>query len=207
MYAAHDRYLTFRTHVSFNALFELKDANLHRIITAMNEHRRFVLRMAFAMLFALMLAPDRLAFAEHRAAYDEALPGAFPAAETAVAQHRAELMKIPGISMVYVATDGNIVVRVRKLTHDLNEQMPKELDGCPIRISSVEDVLQRHKHELAGIGGEDQIFSYGVETFPDGVLVIVVRLRRLDWENPIKVPTNIEGIPLRIIIAQDPLPN
>jgi hypothetical protein len=99
------------------------------------------------------------------------------------------------------------VVRVRKLTHDLSEQIPKELDGVAIRISSVEDVLRRHKHELAGIGGEDQIFSYGVETFPDGVLVIVVRLRRLDWENPIKVPSNIEGIPLRIIIAQDPLPN
>jgi len=190
-----------------SAFFELKEAKLHRIIRRMDERRRLAMRMLLAMLFALMLAPARFALAEHRAAYDEALPGTFPAAETAVAQHRAELMKIAGISMVYVATDGYIIVRVRKLTRDLDAQIPKELDGCPIRISSVEDVLQRHKHELAGIGGEDQIFSYGVETFPDGVLVIVVRLRRLDWENPIKVPTNIEGIPLRIIIAQDPLPN
>ncbi len=118
-------------------------------------------------------------------------------------------MKIAGISMVYVATDGYIIVRVRKLTRALDaadSQRARWMPGSE-SSSSVEDVLQRHKHELAGIGGEDQIYSYGVETFPDGVLVIVVRLRRLDWENPIKVPTNIEGIPLRVIIAQDPLPN
>ena len=161
--------------------------------------------LVLAMLLVAMAASARFALASHLAAYDTAMPGAFPAAETAVAKDRAELMTIPGVSLVYVATDSNIVVRVRKLTPELDDQIPKALDGCPVRISSVEDVLQRHKHELAGIGGEDQIFSYGVETFPNGDLVIVVRLRRLDWENPIKVPTNIEGIPLRIIIAQDRL--
>jgi len=186
---------------------KLIESGLHRIIMTMNGHRRLAMSVALAMLAALILASDRFAFAAHLAAYDTAQPGAFPAAEMAVEKDGAELMTIPGVSLVYVATDGNIVVRVRKLTHDLDEQIPKELDGCRVKVSSVEDVLQRHKHELAGIGGEDQIFSYGVETFPDGVLVIVVRLRRLDWENPIKVPTNIEGIPLRVIIAQDPLPN
>src|ERR1700733_1401153 len=140
----------------------------------------------FAVALAMLLSA-RFAYAEHRAAYDEARPGAFPAAETAVARHRAALSEIAAISLVYVATDGDIVVRVRKLTPELDAQIPKELDGCRVRIASVEDVLQRHLHELEGIAGEDQVFSYDVETFPDGVLVIVVRLRRLDWENPIKV--------------------
>jgi hypothetical protein len=164
-----------------------------------------LLPLAIAILLASMTPPSRCACAAHLAAYDIAPPGAFPAADLAMKKHRAELMSIPGVALVYVATDQHIVVRVRKLTPELDAQIPKQLDGCPLRISSVEDVLMRHKHELAGIGGEDQIFSYGVENFPDGDLVIVVRLLRLDWENPIKVPTNIEGIPLRIIIAQDPL--
>ncbi len=170
-------------------------------------HRRVAMAIALTMLFLLSLASNRIAHAEHRAAYDEAAPSLFPAAQTALEKHRVELIKIPGVSLVYVNNIGDIVVRVRRLTPELDAQIPKELDGCRVRISSVEDVLLRHKHELAGIAGEDQVFSYGVETFPDGVLVIVVRLRRLDWENPIKVPTNIEGIPLRIIIAQEPLEN
>jgi hypothetical protein len=171
----------------------------------MRMHIQSVLTLGVAILLAAITPPSRCACAAHLAAYDTAQPGAFPAADTAVAKDGRELMSISGVALVYVATDGHIIVRVRKLTPELDAQIPKSLDGCPIRISSVEDVLMRHKHELAGIGGEDQIFSYGVENFPNGDLVIVVRLRRLDWENPIKVPTNIEGIPLRIIIAQDPL--
>lgn len=170
----------------------------------MNRHSRFATTIALTMLFALMLAA-RIAYAEHRAAYDEAAPGLFPEARTALERHRAALMKIAGVSLAYVATNGDIVVRVRKLTPELDAQIPKELDGCHVRIASVADVLRRHLHELEGIAGEDQVFGYDVETFPDGVLVIVVRVRRPDWESPIKVPTNIEGIPLRIVIAQEKL--
>jgi len=162
--------------------------------------------MAAALVWVLALFPS-VASAEHRAAYDEALPNTYPDQRAALEHHRAELVKICGVSLVYVNAASDIVVRVRKLTPDLEALIPKQLDGYPVRVQSVEDVLERHKHELAGIGGEDQIFSYGVETFPDGVLVIVVRVRQLDWENPIKVPTNIEGIPLRIVIAQEHLEN
>ena len=165
-------------------------------------------RLGFATLMALaMLAVARSAPAEHRAAYNEAAPGSFPAAELALIHHRKELIQLAGVSMVYVNNSGEIVVRMRKLTPELQQEIPVEYEGCKVKLQSVEDVLVRHKHELAGIGGEDQIFSYGVETFPDGDLVIVVRLRRLDFENPIKVPTDIEGIPLRVVIAQDRLEN
>ena len=170
-------------------------------------YRRFAMAIALAMVLSLTPASNRSAFADHRAAYDDAAPNVFPDAHAAVEKHRAELMKIPGVSLIYVSNDGDLVVRVRKLTPSLDEQMPKEIDGCRVKVVSVEDVLRRHLHELEAIAGEDQVFSYGVEAFPDGGLAIVVRVRRPDWESPIKVPTNIEGIPLRILIAQDPLTN
>jgi len=165
--------------------------------------------MTIAIAMVLWLTPTsyRFAFAEHLAAYDDAAPNVFRDAHAAVEKHRAELMKIPGVSLVYVANDGDLVVRVRKLTPTLDAQIPKEIDGCRVRVVSVEDVLRRHLHELGAIAGEDQVVSHGVEAFPDGGLAIVVRVRRPDWESPIKVPTNIEGIPLRILIAQDPLTN
>ncbi len=47
--------------------------------------------------------------------------------------------------------------------------------------------------------GRGAIFSHGVESFANGKLAILVRVRRPDREQPFKVPTNIEGVPLRIL--------
>jgi len=170
-------------------------------------HSRIAVAIAMVALVPLTPASDRFAFADEHAAYDEAAPNVDPIEHAEVDEHRAALMKIPGVSLVYVASDRSIVVRVRKLTPDIDHQVPKQLDGCRVRVVSVEDVMRRHLHELVQIAGEDQLFSYGVESFPDGQLAIVVRVRRPDWEQPIKAPTNVEGIPLRVLVAQDPLTN
>lgn len=158
-----------------------------------------------ALAIVMVMLLSRLALAQQRDAYDEAAPNTYPNEHAAAAEYRNNLLRITGVSMVYVANDGNIVVRVRKLTPELEQEIPKQINRCRVRVVDVEDVLRRHKHELAGIAGEDQIYSYSVEALPDGQLAIVVRVRRPDWESPIKIPTNIEGIPLRVLIAQDPL--
>lgn len=145
--------------------------------------------------------------ADEIVAYDEAPPNLDPLEHEALREHRAELMRIPGVSFVYVANDRNIVVRVRKITPALDQEIPKELDGCRVKVVSVEDVVQRHLHELAQIAGEQAFFGADVESFPDGQLAIVVRVRRPSWQQAEDVPTNIEGIPLRVLVAQEPLTN
>ncbi len=140
-------------------------------------------------------------------AYDEAPANLDPLEHQALQRYRAELMRIHGVSLVYVANDRNIVVRVRKITPALDAEMPKELDGCRVKVVSVEDVVKRHLHELAQIAGEQAFFKADVESFPDGQLVIVVRVRRPSWQQAEDVPTNIEGIPLRVLVAQEPLTN
>ena len=164
--------------------------------------------LAITLIILLwMPVSGRLAFAGQIDAYDDAPPNVYSDGHAALETHRGELMKIPGVSLVYLANDGNIVVRVRRLTPDLDQQIPKQLDGYPVKVVSVEDVMRRHLHELEGIAGEDQVYSFDVEAFPGGQLAIVVRVARPDFEQPMKVPTNIEGIPLRVLIAQDPLTN
>lgn len=159
------------------------------------------------MILAWMPTSDRQAVANQIDAYDEARPNDYFAGHAALEKYRTALMKIPGVSLVYLGNDGNIVVRVRKFTPDIDQQIPKQVDGCPVKVVSVEDVMRRHLHELEGIAGEDQIYSCGVEAFPGGQLAIVVRVARPHFEQPMKVPTNIEGIPLRVLLAQDPLTN
>jgi type II secretory pathway component GspD/PulD (secretin) len=163
--------------------------------------------LASAMMLAITTVSGPSAYAGEVVAYDEAPANLDPLEHQALEQHRAELMRISGVSLVYVANDRNIVVRVRKITPALDQKTPKELDGCRVKVVSVEDVVQRHLHELAQIAGEDQFFSAGVESFPDGQLAIVVRVRRPSWQQAEDVPTNIEGIPLRVLVAQDPLTN
>lgn len=111
------------------------------------------------------------------------------------------------MSLVYVASDAHIVIRVKKETPELDEQLPQELDHIPVRVVSVQHVLERHLHELIEIAGNDNLYSSGIESFPDGQLAIVIRVRNPSWEQPIEVPTDIEGIPLRVLVAQDPLVN
>jgi type II secretory pathway component GspD/PulD (secretin) len=168
--------------------------------------RHYVLP-ASAIMLAIAMAPGLDSNADEIVAYDEAPANLDPLEHQALEQHRAELMQIPGVSLVYVANDRNIVVRVRKITPALDERIPKELDGCRVKVVSVEDVVQRHLHELAQIAGEQEFFSAGVESFPDGQLAIVVRVRRPSWQQAEDVPTNIEGIPLRVLVAQQPLTN
>ena len=55
------------------------------------------------------------------------------------------------------------------------------------------------------VSGADHVISMGVESFPDGQLAIVVRESQPRYEQPMKVPTNIEGIPLRVLFPQDSL--
>ncbi len=163
--------------------------------------------LASAILLATAAISETSASAGEIVAYDEAPAILDPLEHEALREHRAELMRIPGVSFVYIANDRNIVVRVRKITPSLDEQIPKELDGCRVRVVSLEDVVQRHLHELAQIAGEDQFFSADIEPFPDGQLAIVVRVRRPSWQQAEDVPTNIEGIPLRVLVAQEPLTN
>ncbi|MGD0118111.1 MAG: hypothetical protein ABSD30_08615 [Candidatus Binatus sp.] len=174
----------------------------------MSTTRHGVRGLAIAIvILSWMPASDRLAFAGQIDAYDEAPPNAYSDGHAALETHRAELMRIPGVSLVYLANDGNIVVRVRELTPEIDEQIPRQLDGCPVKVVSVEDVMRRHQHELEAIAGEDQVYGFDVESFPGGQLAIVVRVARPDFQQPMKVPTNIEGIPLRVLVAQDPLTN
>ena len=174
----------------------------------MSTTRHGVRCLAIAIvILSWMPASDRLAFAGQIDAYDEAPPNAYSDGHAALETHRAELMKIPGVSLVYLANDGNIIVRVRELTPEIDEQIPRQLDGCPVKVVSVEDVMRRHQHELEAIAGEDQVYGFDVESFPGGQLAIVVRVARPDFQQPMKVPTNIEGIPLRVLVAQDPLTN
>jgi|SRR5579872_6227190 len=167
--------------------------------------RRIALAIALVVVGSLSSLSGRFVVADERAASDEAAPDLDPYEQATVEKNRAELMKIPGVSKVYVANDRSIVVRVRKLTPELDQQIPKQLEGYGVRVVDVEDVMRRHLHELLQIAGGDQIFSYGVESFPSGQLAIVVRVRRPSWEQPIKVPPDIEGIPLRVLVAQEPL--
>jgi hypothetical protein len=168
-------------------------------------HRRIAVVIALVTLLSLTRASERLAFADEHAAYDEAAPNVNPVEHAALEEHRAQLMKIPGVSLVYVANDRSIVVRVRKLTPDIDQLIPKQLDGCPVKVVSVEDVMRRHQNELLLMVGEYQLYSYRVESLPGGQLAIVIRVRRPVVEQPMKVPTDIEGIPLRVLLAQDPL--
>lgn len=163
--------------------------------------------LASVVLLAIAAIPRPSGSAGEIVAYDEAPANVDSLEHAALAQHRAELMRIPGVSLVYVANDHNIVVRVRKITPALAQQIPTELDGCRVKVVSLEDVVQRHLHELAQIAGEQEFFSADVESFPDGQLAIVVRVRRPSWQQAEDVPTNIEGIPLRVLVAQEPLTN
>ena len=137
--------------------------------------------------------------------YDAAAPDKYPAAYGAVLKNRAELMEIPGVSLVYVSNDGRITVRVRKITPEIDERVPKQLDQVPVKVVSVADVMRRHLHELLQIAGEDNVIGHGIETLPDGQPAIVVRVRRPEWQSSIKLPSNIEGIPFRVLTAQDRL--
>ena len=137
--------------------------------------------------------------------FDAAAPQTFPAARGELEEYRPQLTKIPGVLLVYVSNDGAIIVRVRKIVPEITHQIPEELDHVPIKVVGVEDVTRRHRHELEMISGADNVLSIGVESFPDGQLAIVVRVSQPRFEQPLKVPTNIEGIPLRVLIAQDPL--
>lgn len=161
--------------------------------------------LASVSLLAIAVFCAMSASASEIVAYDEAPANLYQLEHEALREYRAELMRIPGVSFVYIANDRNIVVRVRKITPALDEEIPKELDGCRVKVVSLEDVVQRHLHELAQIAGEDQFFSADVEPFPDGQLAIVVRVRRPSWQQAEDVPTNIEGIPLRVLVAQEPL--
>jgi hypothetical protein len=163
--------------------------------------------LASMILFAIAALSGPSALAGETVAYDEAPQNLDPLEHRALEQHRAELMRIPGVSLVYVANDRNIVVRVRKITPALKAEIPTELDGCSVKLVGVEDVMQRHLHELAQIAGEQEFFGADVETFPDEQLAIVVRVRRPSWQQAEDVPTNIEGIPLRVLVAQEPLTN
>ncbi len=77
MHPAGDRYLTDWARGFFNAWLELKESDLHRIITSMDKYRGLAMRTVPAMIVVLMLAPGRLALAEHRAAYDRSVAGYF----------------------------------------------------------------------------------------------------------------------------------
>jgi hypothetical protein len=174
---------------------------------SVTRHSKSAAAIVTLIILSQMPASERSAFAGLNAAYDEATPDVYPVGHAALEKYSSQLMKIPGVSLVYLAKDGHIDVRVRKLTPDLDQEIPRQLDGCPVRVVSVEDVMRRHLHELLAIAGEDQIFSYGVESLPGGQLAIVVRVTRPNFEQPMKVPNNIEGIPFRVLIAQDPLTN
>jgi hypothetical protein len=144
--------------------------------------------------------------AAERLAYDDAEPYAYPAARETLSEFRSQLMTIPGVMLVYVSNQGDIVVRVRKITPEISQRVPPELDHIRVRLVGVEDVLRRHRHELEMVAGADHVITMGVEAFPDGQLAIVVRESQPRYEQPMKVPTDIEGIPLRVLVAQDPLP-
>jgi len=163
--------------------------------------------MGAMLMFAACASGLPPVAAGERAAYDEAAPDTDPVAHAAMERHRAELMKIPGVSLVYLSNDAVIVVRVRKITPEIDERVPKQLDSVRVKVVSVDDVIRRHLHELVQIAGDENVIGCGTETFPDGQLAIVMRVRRPYWELPIKVPSNIEGIPFRVLIAQDPLTN
>jgi hypothetical protein len=161
--------------------------------------------LAIVTVVTLMRASFTLAFEGEEAAYDAAPPNLDPVEHAVAEKYRASLMDIHGVSLVYVANDGYIVVRVKKITPELAERIPKELNGCPVKLVGVEDVMQRHLHELFQIAGESEVFGYSVETLPDGQLAIVVRVRRPRQDEAVKVPNNIEGIPFRVLAAQEPL--
>jgi hypothetical protein len=163
--------------------------------------------LASVIVLAIAVLPALSAFAGEVVAYDEAPANLDPLEHEALEQHGAELTRIAGVTLVYVSNDRNIVVRVRKITPALKAEIPTELDGCNVKLVGVDDVLQRHLHELAQIAGEQEFFGADVEPFPDGQLAIVVRVRRPSWQQAEDVPTNIEGIPLRVLVAQEPLTN
>jgi len=165
-------------------------AELFRIAT-------FMLTM-YAMPVLAIAAGERLA-------YDEAAPDTYLEAHATLAAARSKLMKIPGVLLVYVSTDGDIIVRVRKVVPEISRRVPDELDRIRVRVVGVEDVLRRHRHELEMISGAQHVIRMGVESFPDGQLAIVVSESEPRYEQPAKVPTNIEGIPLRVLFPQDRL--
>ena len=158
-------------------------------------------------LFVLILHASRLCLAEaaEQIAYDIADPGTHPAARDTLAEYHSQLTKIPGVLMVYVSDEGSIVVRLRRIVPEITRQIPETLNRFPVKLVGVEDVTRRHRHELEMISGADHVIGIGVESFPDGQLAIVVRVSQPRYEQPMKVPTNIEGIPLRVLVAQDPL--
>ena len=143
--------------------------------------------------------------AAEQLAYDEAEPYTYPAAHGMLEEYRPQLMKIPGVLLVYVSNDGDILVRVRKIVPEISQRVPEQLDHVRVRVVGVEDVTRRHRHELEMVAGADHVIGIGVESFPDGQLAIVVRVTRPRYEQPMKVPTNIEGIPLHVLTAQDTL--
>jgi hypothetical protein len=163
-----------------------------------------VRRAAMLVLVLHALRPLAAAAAE-QVAYDIADPGTYLAERDTLAEYHSQLTKIPGVLMVYVSDEGNIVVRVRKIVPEILRQTPETLNRVPIKLVGVEDVTRRHRHELEMISGADHVLAIGVESFPDGQLAIVVRVSQPRYEQPMKVPTNIEGIPLRVLVAQDPL--
>jgi hypothetical protein len=165
--------------------------------------RAIVFRIAMPIL--VMFALATLLIAGEQVVYDQAAPYTYTAAHGALEEYGPQLIKIPGVLLVYVSNDGATVVRVRKIVPEIGRQVPQELNHVRVRLVGVEDVTRRHRHELEMIAGADHVIGVGVESFPDGQLAIVVRVSQPRFEQPLKVPTNIEGIPLRVLVAQDPL--
>jgi hypothetical protein len=168
--------------------------------------RRSAIAIRIAIFVLTMCALRLLPVAAgEQLAYDEAAPDMYPEAHVTLEEARSRLTKIPGVLLVYVSNDGDIVVRVRKIVPAISRRVPEELDQIQVRVVGVEDVLRRHRHELEMVSGADHVISMGVESFPDGQLAIVVRESQPRYEEPMKVPTNIEGIPLRVLFPQDSL--
>lgn len=158
------------------------------------------------LFFTIWAASNQLAVAAaEQIAYDGADKNMYPAARETLSAYRSQLTELSGVTLVYVSNQGEIVVRVRKFTPEITRSLPQELDKTPVKVVSVEDVVRRHRHELEMISGADHVISIGVENFRDGQPAIVVRESQPRYEEPMKVPTNIEGIPLRVLVMQDPL--
>jgi hypothetical protein len=161
--------------------------------------------MVLWLILAVPSLANRQACASEYSDYDEAAPNSYPAQHAVLQKHREELMKIPDLIRVFIGNDGYIVVQIRKRVPGIAQYVPPQIDGYPTRVVCVEEVLQRHLHELEQIAGPDRIYRCGIESLPDGEPAIVVRVTQYKWDQSMKVPDNIEGVPLRVLTAQEPL--
>jgi hypothetical protein len=113
-------------------------------------------------------------------------------------------MSVHGVKEMQAGEDGTIFVYGDEIAGEIDKQIPGQLDECPVMLvnSRLYNLVPRHLHELSMILGPRNILGYGFRKTATG-LEIVLTVARHVYDQDIALPDNLEGVPLRVVQAQE----